>query len=181
VGPNGPLLQDRRFLVLLLACGVIMLVATTAISFSGAYFTSSSRSPDNEFVAGSVDLQLSQTGQVVNGDQMIPGDIRTGEQTVTNLAQAALLTLRPRDLDTRSPLAHVLDIKVRQTVPAKPDAPALYYGPLDEMGKVELGTLAEGESRTYSITVEWPARDDDRELQGSRTSLEFDWRLESVS
>ena len=165
-------------MVLLIAGGVIALVALTLIGFSGAYFTSTSRSPGNEFEAGEVGLELSVAGEVVDGAGMEPGDTRSGDQTVTNTAHRALLSLEVLDLDPDSPLAAVLSVRVRQTLPAGADA--AYDGPLADLGSVELGTLENDESRTYTITVEWPAREDDPGLEGERTSLEFDWQLESV-
>ncbi len=177
-GPQLALLRDRRFMVLLIAGGVIALVTLTLVGFSGAYFTSTSRSPGNEFEAGEVGLQLSETGEVVDGDGMVPGDTRSGDQTVTNTGHRAVLALEALGLDTGSPLAGVLNVRVRQVLPAGPGA--AYDGPLAGLGRVELGTLANGESRTYTITVEWPEREDDPGLEGERTSLEFDWQLESV-
>ena len=55
-GPSVALLRDRRLIGLLIAIGVVLLVALTTVGFSGAYFTSTSRSPGNEFVAGAVGL-----------------------------------------------------------------------------------------------------------------------------
>jgi len=165
-------------MVLLIAGGVIALVALTLIRFSGAYFTSTSRSPGNEFEAGEVGLQLSETGEVVDGAAMVPGDTRSGDQTVTNTGHRALLVLAVLGLDAGSPLAGVLDVRVRQTLPAGPGA--AYDGPLADLDQVELGTLAHDESRTYTITVDWPEREDDPALEGERVSLDFDWQLESV-
>jgi hypothetical protein len=177
-GPQLALLRDRRFMVLLIAGGVIALVTLTVVGFSGAYFTSTSRSPGNEFEAGEVGVELSVTGEVIDGDGMLPGDSRSGEQTVTNTGHRAVLSLEVLDLDPTSPLAAVLGVRVRQTLPAGADA--AYDGPLADLGSVELGTLAKDESRTYSITVEWPEDEDDPALEGERTSLDFDWQLESV-
>ena len=67
---------------------------------------------------------------------------------------------------------------MQQTAPSDPDA--LYDGPLAGLHRVNLGTLAQDESRTYTITVTWPALDDDPALEGAQTSLDFDWQLESV-
>jgi hypothetical protein len=175
------LLSDRRFVVLLIAIGVMMLVALTLINFSGAYFTSSSRSPGNEFAAGAVAFELSEAGQVVNGAGMVPGNTRSGDQTVTNTGHKSELFLEVLHLDTRSPLAAVLNVRVRQTEPPHPQGsePA-YDGRLVDMRRVPLGTLGHDAVRTYTITVEWPERDDDRNLRGEQTSLDFKWELESV-
>lgn len=180
-GPQVAFLRDRRLMLLLISGGVIMLVALTVIQFSGALFTSSSRSPANQFAAGEVAFDLSQTGPVVNGDEMVPGDVRSGVQVVTNTGHRATLFLEALgpDFQARPPLVEILNIRIQQTVPAGSE-PA-YDGPLADLGRVRLGTLANDASRTYTITVEWPAREDGRYLRGEQVSLDFDWQLESVS
>jgi hypothetical protein len=172
-------LRDRRFVGLLIAIGVILIVALTVVGFSGAYFTSSSRSPGNEFAAGGVSFTLSVTGPVVDGSEMAPGDSRDGEQIVTNTGHPAKLVLDVLNLDTGSPLTDVLDVRVRQTSPSLPDS--AYDGPLAGLDRVNLGTFAKDESRTYTITVTWPTRDDNIGLRGEQTSLDFDWQMVSVS
>ena len=177
-GLRAALLRDRRATLLVAAVGLLVLVTTTTLATSGAYFTSASRSPDNRFAAAGVSLRLSQSGDVVDGSEMRPGDVRSGDQTVTNTGHRALLVLDVVDLDLRSPLTRVLDVRVRQTRP--PRAAAAYDGPLARLHDLELGTLERGESRTWTITVTWPAREDSRRLEGSSTSLDFDWQQEAV-
>src|SRR3954469_1326648 len=89
--PRVAVLEDRRLVGLLIAIGVVLIVVLTMVGFSGAYFTSTSRSPGNEFQAGSVSLTLSQSGAVVDGAGLSPGDVRRGEQTVTNTGHRAKL------------------------------------------------------------------------------------------
>lgn len=175
-GPRVALLQDRRLMLLLIAIGVILWVAASAISFSGALFSSTSRSPGNEFAAGTMGLTLSQTGPVVDGTAWLPGARRSGDQVVTNTGHRAALVLDVVGL-AASPLNAVLQVEVRQTQPA---GTVLYDGSLGNLDEVSLGTLARDERRTYRITVTWPASQDSPTLEGARTSLDFDWRLESV-
>lgn len=177
MGPNAALLRDRRLMLLLIAIGVILLVALSVVGFSGALFSSTSRSPGNRFVAGTVGLELSQTGQVVDGQGIFPGVVRTGQQVVTNTGHRARLVLEVRNLSA-SPLNQVLQVEVLQTQPPGP-APA-YDGPLAGLDRASLGILAGDESRTYRITVEWPAAEADPSLEGAQSSLDFDWQLESV-
>ena len=172
------MLRDRRLVLLLIALGVIVLVITTVIGFSGAYFTSTSRSPGNEFAAAHMGMDLSRTGEVVDAGGMVPGETRSGDQVVTNTGHRGTLVLDVVDLDLRSPLTDVLDVRVRQTQPEKPDA--AYDGPLTGLDRLPLGTLAHAESRTYRISIVWPARHDSRRLEGTSTSFDLDWRLESV-
>lgn len=177
-GPGARLLRDRRLLWLLIAVGVMALVVVAVVRFSGAFFTSTSRSPGNEFAAATMGLELATTGQLVDGEGMLPGDSRTGTQTVTATGHAGTLTLTAHDVVETSRLADVLRVTVRQTVP--PIATPAYDGPLTELDRVDLGLLGTGEPRTWSITVTWPPAADDPELAGSSTTLDFRWALESV-
>ena len=179
-GPHVAFLRDRRLMLLLTAGGVIMLVALTVIEFSGALFTSTSRSPANQFAAGEVAFTLSKTGPVVPGSDMLPGDVRSGDQVVTNTGHRARLFLEVLQLQeqARPPLMDVLNVEVRQTNPAQP---AAYDGPLAGLGRVRLGTLAHDEQRTYTITVTWPASDNFLSLRGNQITLDWDWQMESVS
>ena len=178
-GPHAALLHDRRLMALLIAIGVMALVVVSVVGFSGAYFTSTSRSPGNQFAAAGVGMELSQTGQVVDGGGMRPGDVRTGAQTVTNTGHRAVLVLDVLDLDLGSPLTGVLRVRVVQSEPAG-TAPA-YDGPLAGLDQVRLATLDRDERRTWTITVTWPEAEDSTVLEGASTSLDFAWHLEAVS
>ena len=171
-------LGDRRLLGLLIAGGVMALVVVTVIGFSGAYFSSTSRSPGNEFVAARMGLNLTVTGQIVDGAGMRPGDVRTGDQSVTNTGHRGALVLSAQGLDQTQPLSQVLNIVIRQTDPSA-TAP-VYDGSLADLGSVELGTMEKDERRTYTFKVTWPANEDSPALDGTSTSLTFDWHLESV-
>ena len=154
------------------------LVVVTVIGFSGALFSSSSSSPGNQFAAGSVSLKLTQTGQIIDGAALKPGDNRTGTQTVTNLGHKAKLTLGTLELDTASALVGVLIVVVRQTDPVLSDP--VYSGPLGDLRAAALGTFAHNESRTYSVEIRWPEEQNSATLEGAGTSFRFDWRAESV-
>lgn len=175
--PSATLLRDRKLLALLIAGGVIAFVATTVVGFSGAFFTSTSKSPGNEFDAARMGLTLSRTGQLVDGAGMVAGDSRVGSQTVTNNGHRGRLTLGTRGLDGQSPLVQVLTVVVQQTAPAQ-QQPA-YSGKLTGLSNVPLGTLANGEVRSYRVTLTWPAGSGASAV-GTSTSLTFDWQIESV-
>lgn len=177
-GPRLALLQDRRTAWTLIAGGVMALVIVAVVGFSGAYFTSTSRSPGNEYVAAGMGLDLARTGQIVDGDDLLPGDVRTGDQTVTNTAHVGLLRLEVLGLDPSRPLAQVLLVTIRQTAPALADP--VYDGTLAQLGSLRLGRLEKDASRTFAFTVTWPAGEDALELSGETVSLDFDWQLESV-
>lgn len=177
-GPNLALLLDRRLAWLLMAIAVILVVALSIVGFSGAFFTSTSKSPGNEFAAGGVSFTLSETGPLVDGNGMAPGDNRSGDQTVTNTGHQAVLKLSADNVDQASALIDVLNVRVQQTSPALPDP--VYSGPLESLVRVRLGTFLRDEVRTYSVTVIWPENQDSLSLRGAQTSLEFDWKMESV-
>jgi len=175
--PRG-LLRDRRLLGLLITGGVMLLVAAAVIGFSGAYFTSTSDSPGNELAAATMGLDLAVTGQIVDGDGMVPGDVRTGDQTVTNTGHRGHLVLEAQDLDEAQPLSKVLQIRIERT----DSAPVVVYdGTLDHLASLDLGTIEADESRDYTFTVTWPQHQDSPTLAGDTTSLVFDWQLESIS
>lgn len=178
-GPEPSLLRDRRLLVLLIAIGVIALVVVAVVGFSGAYFTSTSRSPGNQFAAATMGIELAQSGQLVDGAGLRPGDARSGTQSVTNTGFRGRLLLSADGVQQTSRLARVLQVSVRQTDPAA--GGAAYDGPLTGLDRLDLGLLEDGEQRTFSLTVTWPAEETDPALAGASTSLEFRWILESAS
>ena len=177
-GPSAALLRDRRLMALLLAGGVIAFVVTAVVGFAGALFTSTSRSPGNEFAAAGMGLTLSRTGQLVDGADLEPGDSRSGTQQVTNTGHRGVLTLGTRGLDAGSPLVQVLQVVVQQTEP--PSQQPAYDGPLTGLDGVQLGTLSTGTSRTYRVTLTWPSGQGSPGIAGTSTGLTFDWLLESV-
>lgn len=176
--PSAGILQDRRLLALLICGGVMALVVVTVIGFSGAVFSSSSSSPGNQFAAGSVSLELAETGQLIDGTGLQPGVSRSGSQTVTNLGHRATVSLGTLELDSGSALVGVLIVVVRQTDPAL-SAP-VYSGPLGDLEEASLGTFAHQESRSFSVEVRWPEEQNSATLEGASTSFRFDWRAESV-
>lgn len=176
-GPSGSLLRDRKLLAILIAGGVMAFVVTTVVGFSGAVFTSTSSSPGNEYAAAGMGLTLARTGQLVDGSGMVAGDSRSGTQTITNNGHRGRLTLDARGVDGQSPLAKVLTVVVEQTDPAQ--AQPAYSGPLTGLSSVLLGMLAQGESRSYRVTLTWPAGTG-AGAAGTSTTLTFDWQIESV-
>ena len=174
----GGLLARRRLLGSAIVGGVTLLAIASAIGFSGAYFTSTSRSPGNEFAAAGMGLTLEVPDQIVDGAGMRPGDVRTGDQSVTNTGHRAQLVLEGKDIDRTQPLSRVLTVTIRQTEPSA--ATPVYDGRLSDLRSVDLGALNKDERRSYSFTVTWPASAGSPALDGTSTSIRFDWQLESV-
>ena len=171
------LLRNRRLLWLLITGGLSLLVAAAVIGFSGAYFTSTSQSPGNEFGAAGMTLALGGTGQIIDGAGMLPGDTRSGGQDVTNTGHRGVLVLEAQGRDDTR-LSRVLNLKVVRDDGATPVE--VYNGSLTGMNPVELGPMEQDESRHYTFSVIWPAANDSPELSEASTSFQFDWRLASL-
>ena len=176
----GRIVREPRLMALLLAGGVMAVVAVFVIGFSGAFLTTSSKDPGNTFSAGTVRVSLSKTGSLLDGTNLKPGVTRTGSVNVTNSAQKAQLTLGVSTI-TNTPstktLADVIRITVTQT---SPSIAQRYDGLLQDLRNVPLGTFAAGEQRAYRIDLLWPAADDDLARAGVTTNYAFEWRALSV-
>jgi hypothetical protein len=165
-------------MLMLIAGGVMALVVVAVIGFSSALYTSSSTSPGNAFEAGSIELRLSSAGELFEAAGLLPGDTRTATQSVTNVEHKAAVSLDVTGLAADSPLAAVLRVTVRQTVPARDDI--VYAGTLADLDDITLGTFAAAEQRTYGLELAWPEDQADSSLQGASASFEFSWAAESV-
>lgn len=171
-------LGDRRAMVMMVSFGVMAFVVVTVIGFSGAFFTSTSTSPDNTFSAGSVDITLSAAGSLLDGSGLYPGQSRTGTQTVTNVGHAATVTLGATGFGPETRLADVLVVTVSETTPASRQ---LFTGTLRALQGVDLGRFAADEKRGYTITVQWPKDQASPTLQGAVVSFDFTWLASSAS
>jgi hypothetical protein len=162
-------------MMLLLAGGVMATVVVFILGFSGAFYTASSSDPGNTFSAGTVQVGLSKSGELLDGSALEPGVTRTGTVQVTNTAHKAKLNLAISAI-TNTPsdrtLADVIRITVRETSPSNAQR---YDGLLQDMGTVALGTFAANERRAYEIGLLWPSEDDDVSRAGVRTSFSFKW------
>jgi spore coat-associated protein N len=155
-------------------------VVVFAVGSSGAFYTSDSSNPSSTFAAGDLTINLSKTGELLDGNNLKPGDTRHGTVTVTNTAHKAKLTLGASGLSDSPPgktLADVIRVTVSETAPG---AATVYSGKLSGLNAAALGTFASGAQRSYSIDIGWPADETDLSLAGVSTSFVFDWAAESV-
>lgn len=179
------LVRDLQLLVVLFAVCCMLVVAVTAFGFSGGFFTSSSPSPGNVVTAGTLRMQLTQTGQILDGTGLTPGTTREGDVTVTLLNGHGELDLSATDLAGDTGLADVVDVVVTQTDPGPRDP--LFDDPLNELQDADLGSfwaLDQGPSdipaaRTYEILIVWPAALDDPANQNSTVNFNFHWQMTS--
>jgi hypothetical protein len=109
------------------------------------------------------------------------GQERAGEVTVTNAGGASgAFALSTTDLtDSGAPLSGVLVLAVDDLTAGR----GVYSGPLNGLGRVELGTLAQGEAHRYRFTVRFPGgrpASVDEAYQGASTAVTFVWSATSA-
>jgi len=165
------LVHSRRWL-LLGALALVSLALGSAI-FSGATFTSKSANSAS-LTAASIQLGSSAPNQaIVAASGMRPGDSRQGEITISNQGTVAgAVTLKAAGL-TGTALAAVIDLKLEDTTGG--GATQKWSGKLGSFASVGLGSFAAAASRSYRVTLSWPAASADPALQGASTSLSFQW------
>ncbi len=165
------LFHSRRWL-LLAALALVSLALGSAI-FSGATFTSKSANSAS-LAAASTQLSSSAPNQaIVAAAGMRPGDSRQGTISIGNQGTVAgNVTLKASGL-TGAALASVIDLKVEDTTGG--GSTQKWSGKLGSFESVALGSFAAGATRTYRLTLSWPAASEEASLQGASTSLSFQW------
>jgi hypothetical protein len=104
---------------------------------------------------------------------MKPGDSRQGTISIGNQGDVAgTVTLSASGL-TGAALAAVIDLKVEDTTGG--GSVQKWSGKLGAFSSVSLGAFAAGATRSYRITLSWPAASNEASLQAASTSLTFQW------
>jgi hypothetical protein len=112
-------------------------------------------------------------GAILAADGMAPGDVRTGYIDVTNIGDTAgTFALGAIGL-TPTPLAHELDLDVRDVTPGR-TATVVYAGKLASLSSVALGDMAQGEAHRYRFSVSLPADAGDG-YQDASSAVTFLW------
>ena len=122
------------------------------------------------------------SGAILVARNLVPGAAQSGEVTVTNVGDSSGgFALSASDLaDAGAPLSGVLDLAVDDLTAGY----GVYAGPLDALGSVTLGTLAQGEAHRYRFTVSFPggrSPAEDDPYQGASTSVAFVWTATGTS
>jgi len=159
----------------LLSLVVLALLGFTlgSVAFSGASFTAPIPVPDNVFVAGSLLHTNNRDGQIlIAANGMAPGDSSVGTMTLSGGGTLdAAYTFTAANIDD-VPGSPRLSDALRLTVEDITAAPqTLYSGPVSAFSSVPLGSIAVGASRTYRITLAYPAGTALAALQGASLSL----------
>jgi spore coat-associated protein N len=165
------LLLHSRHWLLLTALALVALALGSAM-FSGASFTSKSANKAS-LAAGSVQLSSSLPNQaIVNATGMAPGSSREGTIKIGNEGNVAgAVTLKANGL-TGTALASVIDLKIDDVTSGTSPK---WSGKLSSFTGLVLGSFAAESSRSYRFTLTWPSTSDSSSLQGSSTSLSFEW------
>ena len=110
---------------------------------------------------------------ILAANGMKPGDVRTGYIDVTNIGDTSgSFALGSTGL-TGTPLAHELDLDVRDVTPGR-TAALVYSGKLASLSSVALGDMAQGEAHRYRFSVSLPSDADDS-YQGASSAVTFLW------
>jgi len=165
------LLHSRHWL--LLASLALVALALGSAMFSGASFTSKSANKAS-FVAGSVQLSSTKPNQaVVSATAMKPGESRSGTITIGNEGDVTgTVSLNATGLSGTA-LAAVIDFKLEDITGGV--TTQKWSGKLGAFTGVSLGNFAVDEKREYRLTLSWSSAANEAALQGTSSSLTFQW------
>jgi ethanolamine utilization microcompartment shell protein EutS len=159
---------------LLLAALALLALALGSAMFSGANFSSSSAN-SAALSTGSIQLTSSLLPDqeiVASTTGLKPGQSREGTIVIGNKAGVpGKVTLTPTGL-TGTVLAAVIDLKIEDVTSG---AIQKWSGKLGAFPGLSLGSFAAEESRKYRFTLSWPAASNEASLQGTSTSVTFEW------
>jgi hypothetical protein len=161
----------------LLSLVVLALLTLTigSVGFSGASYTGPSANPNNVFTTGTLLHSNSQDGSIaIAASNMAPGDSSVGTMTVTGGGTVGgRYTLAASGL-VDNPSSPRLSDTLRLTVEDRTGTlVTLYTGPMSGFSSVSMGTIAVGATRTYRVTLTYPAGTNVAALQGASSSLDL--------
>lgn len=180
--------QDWRLLFTVVAICCATAIAILAFGFSGGLITARSISPGNVFTAGTLNMQLSTSAQLLDHEDWGPGVTRQAPITVTLLNGRGELELSATHESGNTDLAGILDVTITQIAPGP--AQQVYDDPLSDLYDVELGRFwaldqpspaPDGvpQRRTYQIQVAWPSSVADEAHENETMFFTFDWLMVS--
>jgi hypothetical protein len=156
---------------LLLAALALLALALGSAMFSGASFSSKSANKAS-LAAGSVKLSSSTTSAIVSASGMEPGSSREGTIKIGNEGDVVgTVTLSASGL-TGTALAAVIDLTIDDVTSGTTQK---WSGKLGSFTSLALGSFEAGAARTYRFTLSWPVASDAASLQGTSSSLTFNW------
>jgi len=152
-----------------------VIVAAAAVVGSGADFSSHSANPANTFASGTLLQSNSRSGvAIVTGSNLKPGDVRSGEVTITNTGSLAG-TFKLSETNASNPFGvGNMTLKVDDVTGQK--TTNVYSG---DVGKVAaegivLGSYAAGEAHTYRFTATFNKEAPNSD-QGKVARADYEW------
>ena len=157
----------------------VVAVAASVAQVSGAAFTAGADEAPAAFEGGRLALSATPgdtAATTLDTTNMRPGQSRTGTITLGDEGNVAARTLLTAKLAAPSPLADVLRLRVEDCDDAACATPApRFEAALTDVQDRPLGPVAAGATRTYRVTVAWPADKADPALQGATADLSLVW------
>jgi hypothetical protein len=168
---TAPARRSRRVLVPL----ATLLAAGAVAVGSGATFTSTSQNAVSGVASGTLAQSNSAADKAIfNLTNIKPGDVVTGELTLTNTGSLAANFSLVEESSTTGFSTDNLTL----TITDKAGGAAIYtgiFGGLTDGAKNELGTFAAGEAHTYVFTVTLDEDLDNNDDQGKSASAIYKW------
>jgi len=154
---------------------ITALAATAAAVGSGADFSSHSANPANTFSSGTLVQSNSKNGvAIVTGSNLKPGDVRSGEVTITNTGSLAGTFKLSESSASNGFGAGDMSLKVEDvTGPKTADVYSGDIGKVPSAG-INLGSYAAGEARTYRFTATF-AEGSPNSDQGKVARADYEW------
>lgn len=152
------------------ALATVLAAAGVAVG-SGASFSSQTANPTNTFTSGTLTQTNSKNGvAIVTGANLKPGDVKTGEVTITNTGTLGGRFVLNEKNAVNGFQAGSLNLKIDDTT----SNTNLYNGDLDKVSAsgIALGDFAVNGARTYKFTVTLSA-DAPNADQGKSASADF--------
>ena len=164
----------RRLLSLrraLLSLCVLAILAFTlySIRLSDASFTAKSTNPANVMVAGALSHSNNYDGKaLISVTGMRPGDSTDGTMTIIGGGNlTGDYTLSAASLTETAALSDTLQL----TVVDNTTGDTLYDDDVSGFDSAEMGTIAPGASRSYTLTLAYPGGPDYADLEGASMTL----------
>lgn len=151
------------------------LVAVVAAVGSGADFSSHSANPANTFSSGSLLQSNSRSGvAIVTGSNLKPGDVRSGEVTITNTGSLAG-TFKLSETNASNAFgAGNMTLKIDDVTGSK--VVSVYSGDVGKVAAegIALGSYAAGEAHTYRFTATFNKEAPNSD-QGKVAKADYEW------
>lgn len=156
--------------------GLATVLAAVGVAVgSGASFTSQTANPANTFQSGTFTHTNSKNGAaIVTGTNMKPGDVKTGDVTITNTGSLAGTFKLTESAVSSGFTAGNLRLKIEDVTTATPvQVYSGNFGAVPAAG-ITLGSYAAGEAHTYRYTVTFDQAADNAD-QGKSATANYTW------